>query len=253
MKKFHLTLLLIGLILSSISGCSFTRYTTSNPTPTSAALPTLTSPAPTIFPAASLTAIALTPNLPPTAISTPLPSASIPQFIVTQQIAPADFCADAQATALIANFKTALQSSDGKSLANLVSPAHGMDVRYYRDGRVVNYDQTHAQFLFDSTFQVDWGAAPGSGLETKGSFHEIILPSLLDVFNKSYTLTCDQIRVGGTTYQASWPYQGINFYSVYFPGTSANGNMDWRTWVIGMEYLGGKPYLYAIMPFQWEP
>ena len=225
MKKFHLTLLLIGLILLSMPGCSFTRYTTSNPTPASAAPPTLTFPTPTISPAASLTAIPVTPNLSPTIIPTPLPAN--PQFVVTQQIAPANFCSDARATTLINNFKTALQSSDGKSLANLVSPAHGMDVRYYRDGRVVNYDPTHVQFLFDSTFQVDWGAAPGSGLETKGSFHEIILSSLLDVFNRNYTLACDRIQAGGTTYQALWPYQGINFYSLYFPGTSANGNMDW--------------------------
>ena len=255
MQKFRWTLLLIGLILFSTSGCAFTRYSTSNPTPASAALPTNV---PTIAPGSGLltlapTPIPVTPNLPATTMPTPLPVTANPQFVVTQQIAPANFCADSRATILITDFKTALQTSDGKSLASLVSPASGMDVRYYRNGRVVNYDSTHAQFLFDSTFQVDWGTAPGSGLSTKGSFHEIILPSLLDLFNKNYTLTCNQIQVGGTTYQASWPYKGINFYSLYFPGTAANGNMDWHTWVIGMEYVGSRPYLYAIMQFKWEP
>ncbi len=253
MQKFHWTLLLIGLILLSTSGCGLPRYTTSNQTPTSAALPTLTFPAPTVLSPASPTMIPVTPNLSTTIIPTPPPATTNPQFVVTQQNAPANFCSDSQAMTLINNFKIALQTSDGKSLASLVSPAYGMDVRYYRDGRVVNYDSTHAQFLFDSTFQVDWGAASGSGLSTKGSFHEVILPSLLDLFNENYTLTCNQIQVGGTTYQASWPYKGINFYSLYFPGTSANGNMDWHTWLIGMEYVSSQPYLYAIMQFQWEP
>jgi hypothetical protein len=164
-----------------------------------------------------------------------------------------DFCSDAQVPALIGNLKSALQTSNGPLLASLVSPAHGMDVRYYRDGRVVNYDQAHAKFLFETTFVVDWGLAPGSGLPTKGSFHDVVLPALLAVFDKSYTLTCNQITVGGTTYNAAWPYPGVRFYSVYYPGTAANGNMDWHTWLVGVEYVSGKPYLYALMQFQWEP
>jgi hypothetical protein len=166
---------------------------------------------------------------------------------------PADFCADPQARILINNFKAALQASNATLFAPLVSPLHGMDARLYRNGRVVNYDQGHAQFLFDSTYAVDWGAAPGSGLETKGSFHQVILPALLTVFNKDYMLDCDQVRIGGATYKAAWPYTGVNFYSVYFPGTPGNGNLDWRTWLVGMEYVNGKPYLYAILQFFWEP
>jgi hypothetical protein len=29
--------------------------------------------------------------------------------------------------------------------------------------------------------------------------------------------------------------------------------MDWHTWVAGIEYVNGKPYLYALMQFFWEP
>ena len=46
---------------------------------------------------------------------------------------------------------------------------------------------------------------------------------------------------------------GMNFYSVYYPGAPANNNLDWRTWLVGMEYVDGKPYLYAMMQFFWEP
>jgi len=181
--------------------------------------------------------------LPPGAVS-PVPNA---------QAASPDFCIDGQTQSLINSLKNALQTSNGDLLASLVSPAHGVDVRFYRAGRVVNYDQTHAKFLFVSTYSVDWGLAPGSGLPTKGSFHEVVVPGLLDVFTRSYTLKCNQLETGGTTYQASWPYPGINFYSAYFAGTQGNGSLDWHTLVMGMEYVNGRPYLRVLMQFKWEP
>jgi hypothetical protein len=168
-------------------------------------------------------------------------------------VSSATFCADSQPTALIDKLKIALQTSNGPLLASLVSPRHGMDARLYRYGRIVNYDQQHAKFLFVTTYSVDWGPAPGSGMETMGSFHQVFIPDLLDVFTKSYTLTCNQVQVGGASYQATWPYSGVNYYSVYYPGSQGNGSNDWHTWLLGMHYVGGKPYLYAIMQFKWEP
>ncbi len=29
--------------------------------------------------------------------------------------------------------------------------------------------------------------------------------------------------------------------------------MDWHTWVMGIEYVSGKPYVYALIQFFWEP
>jgi hypothetical protein len=204
------------------------------------------SPAP-----ASTSTILIIPTLlpPPTLVvaSTPTPTASIPPTST-----PVDFCADPQVTTLIGNFKSALQTSNGVLFASLVSSIHGMDVRLYRNGPVISYDQQHAQLLLDSTDNVDWGAAP-SGLETKGSFQEVIVPALLKVFNKDYMLDCNQIQIGGAPYKAAWPYAGVDFYSVYFPGSTADNNLDWRTWLIGMEYVKGQPYLTALVQFFWEP
>jgi hypothetical protein len=127
-----------------------------------------------------------------------------------------------------------------------------MDVRYLRYGTVVNYDQEHAKFLFETTFEVDWGSEPGSGAERTGSFHDVIVPDLKKVLDQSYTLHCNELKYGGASYEVRWPYEK-GFYSVYFPGTAANGNMDWRTWVVGIEYVNGKPYIYALEQFFWEP
>lgn len=235
------------LILLGMTACSLPA-TLGNPSPTPGprAKPTRTAtqPAPPVAsPTAGVAALASATSIP----SAVAPAAtSIPG-------AQSGYCSDGQVPALIASFKSAILTSDGPLLATLVSPVHGMDARLFRSGRVVNYDPGHAKFLFTSTFVVDWGLAPASGLDTRGSFHDLIVPALADVFGKSYTLSCNQVQVGGTTYNATWPYPGINFYSVYYPGTTANGNMDWHTWLIGTDYVGSKPYLYAIMQFQWEP
>jgi len=127
-----------------------------------------------------------------------------------------------------------------------------MDVAFFRDGTVITYDQEHAKFLFETTFEVDWGTEPGSGAAKKGSFHDVVVPELVKIFNEPYTLHCNELKHGGATYELDWPYEG-EFYSVYFPGTEANGNLDWHTWVIGIEYVDGKPYIYALMQFFWEP
>lgn len=165
---------------------------------------------------------------------------------------PSTICTDTQATALIDSFQTAIVNSDGAVLSSLVSPTRGMDVARFRDGTVITYKPEHAKFLFETTFEVDWGTAPGSGEAVSGPFHEVIVPELGKVFSQPYTLHCNEIKLGGATYQAEWPYQG-EYYSVHFPGTAANGNMDWYTWVMGIEYVSGKPYIYALIPFFWEP
>ena len=59
-------------------------------------------------------------------------------------------------------------------LASLVDPIHGMDAQLLRNGTVVNYDQAHAKYLFASNYSVDWGPAPGSGLQVQGPFRRAI-------------------------------------------------------------------------------
>lgn len=180
-------------------------------------------------------------------LSTGMPAAA------AQSTLGSGFCAAEQPRSLIERLRSALLTSNGPGLASLVSPVHGMDVRLFRNGRAINYDAEHARFLFESNFSVDWGAAPGSGLETAGSFDALVVPALLAVFSRDYVLTCNQVQVGAASYHAGWPYQGINFYSAHYPGTAANGNLDWRTWVLGLHDVSGQAYLYSLVPFQWEP
>jgi hypothetical protein len=235
MNNRALSEILIGFLL--LAGCTLPAPSTPlPPTPTPIAFPTSTLSIATQSPS-SLTPGAITPQA-GAAVTSPANSASI--------------CNDPQVTALIDSFKTAVLNSDGSLFSSLVSPSHGMDVAFFRDGAVINYDQNHAKFLFVTTYQVDWGAEPGSGAAKRGAFHEVVIPKLRESFNQAYTLHCNELSHGGATYELKWPYQG-EFYSVYFPGTEANGNMDWHNWAMGIEYVNGKPYVYALRQFFWEP
>lgn len=233
MNTRTLAMFSMGFIL--LAGCT-TPATQAVATPTFLALPTST----------------LLIGTPPTANLTPGAEMPPSGTTLTPATNPSTICTDPQVTALIDSFKTAILTSDGKLLSSLVSPSRGMDVAYYRDGTVITYMPEHAKFLFETTFEVDWGTEPGSGELRRGSFHDVIVPELVDIFNKPYTLHCNELVHGGATYEMIWEYEG-EFYSIHFPGTPENGNLDWHTWVMGIEYVSGKPYVYALIQFFWEP
>ena len=221
---------LIGLAL--LAGCSLPGAAT--PTPTQAipaqmffvATDTPKAPAPTAMPLFTPTA-------------TPIPP-------VSQTV-----CTDPQVVALINSLKTSMLTADGALLSSLVS-SQGMEVRYFRDSDPITYTPYQAQFLFETDYQAKWGMEPGSGLEKKGAFHDVVVPELKKIFNQTYTLHCNEIRHGGATYEVSWPYTK-DFYAIHFVGTEQYSYMDWHTWVVGIEYVNSKPYIYALMNFFWEP
>jgi hypothetical protein len=204
-----------------------------------------------------------TPPAPPTQIPTatlPATFTLTPTIVNTQSptqtpfpTSPPDFCADIRGSELINTFSQAIANKDGSLLASLVSPSYGMDVMYYRDGNVINYDVEHAEFIFETTFQADWGLSFGSGEATIGSFQEIILPSLQQVFTPASLVVCNQIQTGGVSYFPEWQYPSMNFYSVYFPGTEEFGYLDWQTWAVGMDNIADKLYLATLTHFVWEP
>jgi hypothetical protein len=207
------------------------------------------SPSPVDTPPPALVAL---PTVTPALVITQTTSPTQTQTAKTPSSTP--FCDDPRGRELIASFKKAITSNDGQLLASLVSPSRGMDVRFYRDrGATVNYDAAHAKFVFETTYKANWGLSAGSGQPTLGSFQQIILPSLQKVFTSSAVVVCDQIRVGGVTYQPVWPYPDTNYYSLYFPGTDTYGGMDWQTWLVGMDFVSGNPYLTALVHFEWEP
>jgi len=174
---------------------------------------------------------------------------------LTESVSSSTFCADPRVTTLLNNLGTAVNTTDGELFMALISPAHGLDVTYIRNGTTANYSPEEAGWVFQSTYEVDWGAAAGSGESVTGTFPEIVLPGLQDVF-KNLNTFCNQIKLGGATYEAEWPpkYANLNFYSLHNPGNDPSfDGLDWRTWLAGVEYVDGKPYLFSLSNNQWEP
>ena len=232
--KYKLQILIvIGAFV--FGGCNLASPSAPTLTPTSLVLPTQ--------------AVEITPS----AIFTPIETLTlVPAGTVTPTPPVAqDVCTDPQVISLIDTFKTAMLTADGELLSSVVSP-NGMEVRFFRDGDAITYLPDQAKFLFETTFEADWGLEPGSGLPKKGSFHDIVVPPIVRIFNQPYTLHCNELSHGGATYEMTWPYNK-DFYSIHFPGTEANGYLDWHTWVVGVEYVNGKPYIYALTQFFWEP
>ena len=173
---------------------------------------------------------------------------------LTEAVDPAAFCADTRVNDLLARLGQVLSSGDGPGLSALVSPAHGLAVTYFHTGTTLTYTPEQASWLFESTYAADWGTHPASGEQVRGSFHEEVLPKLREVFENEHTLTCNDPARGPNNYPFQWPpaYRSINFYAVFKP-SSADAELDWRTWLVGIEYVDGKPYLFSFIHLFWEP
>lgn len=174
---------------------------------------------------------------------------------LTEYVASSTFCSDARVATLLNNLKSALVNSNGQLLGSLVSPVHGLDLRLWRYGTAANYSLEEAAWVFLSDYVVEWGAAPGSGDPTSGTFRTQPLPRLQEVFSANYTLHCNDTLDLATFSLDPWPpeYANVNFYTVYKSGTEQYGGLDWRAWIVGVEYVQGNPTLFALIHFQWEP
>jgi SH3-like domain-containing protein len=174
---------------------------------------------------------------------------------LTEEVSSSAFCSDARVTALIQNLASSVKGTNDDMLAALVHSRHGLDARLWRYGTVANYTTEEASWMFESEYEVNWGPAPGSGEDAVGTFSEELLPKLQEVFNANYTTHCNDPLDLATFSVEPWPleYENINYYTVFKPGSEQYGGLDWRAWTVGVEYVEGKPYLFSLIHYQWEP
>jgi hypothetical protein len=161
------------------------------------------------------------------------------------------FCADSRIPAIIDQLRASLNQSSGDLFSALVSPTSGVNVRLWAYSYEVNYTAAAARNIFTGTDSYNWGGGP-SGVPDVGSFRDIIQPKLLEVLNAPNMETyCDDLT---KVFPLSnpWPYPGIRYYNLYKPATSGN-EFDFRTWLIGFEYINNQPYLNGMVTVVWEP
>jgi hypothetical protein len=169
---------------------------------------------------------------------------------LTEYVTPDAFCADGRIPVLIEQLKGSINQSNGDMFASLLGK-HGAAINFWRDVPAVNYTSSSARNIFSDTTIFDWGTGPEAGpTGTHGTFAQVVQPDLLDVFNSSYQLGCENPSYA-QMYVNPWPYTNIHYYSILKPPTS--DVFDWKVWLIGFEYVDGVPYLYGTVHYVWEP
>jgi len=169
---------------------------------------------------------------------------------LTEYVTHDAFCADAKVQALIEQLKSSMLQANGGTFAALVGAKHGVAINFWRDVAPVNYTTATAPNIFSDTTVYNWGTGPAGGpTGTMGTFAQVVQPDLVDVFNSSYLLACDNPSYADM-FPNAWPYNNIHYYSITKPPTTT---FDWKVWLIGIEYVDSAPYLYGTVHYVWGP
>jgi photosystem II stability/assembly factor-like uncharacterized protein/uncharacterized protein YgiM (DUF1202 family) len=172
-------------------------------------------------------------------------------FYLTEYVTPDAFCADSRVLTLIEQLKGSMNQSNGDMFASLIGSKHGVAINFWRNVPAVNYTNGTAHNIFIDSTDYDWGSGPEAGpTGTHGTFAQVVQPDMVDVFNSSYQLGCDNPSYA-QMYLNPWPHTNIHYYSITKPPTS--DVFDWKVWLVGFEYVDGIPYLYGTVHYVWEP
>lgn len=176
------------------------------------------------------------------------------RYFLTEQVDSETFCADENALKIVDDLKVAIEAQDGEALAALVVPERGLFIRLNRWNKEVQIPQDEVETIFTDTQSRYWGDGQGSALPIDGTAAEIVMPSWEDDLLPSENAGCDEVIGGATTGVLEPPleYEGINYFSLYRPPPDDANEFDWATWIVGIEYWDGQPYLSYLVRYKWE-
>jgi photosystem II stability/assembly factor-like uncharacterized protein len=174
-------------------------------------------------------------------------------YYLTEYVTHDDFCLDGRASLKLEQLMGSMNQSNGDMFAAIVSPASGVNVHLWPGAPANNFNTTTARNVFISMDVLNWGTGAGQGGPDPvlGTFSQVIQPKMLEVIN-SLTVEryCDDLTQVFNP-PLSWRYNNIRFYHLYKPSTP--GNLDFRSWLIGFEYINGEPYLYTMVTVVGDP
>lgn len=175
-------------------------------------------------------------------------------WFLTEDVSSTGFCNDTRVLQAIDLVGQAVQEKSGQKFAEISNPTRGLILRHNWWNPEIVVPQNSLSNIYQDLTEIDWGVQGGSEFPIQGSFQDIIAPQLEDVFARSPEIGCNKLRVGDTTRDIIWPdeYVNINFYSVYRPVPEGGSEFDWRTWVLGFEYIDSQPYLTLLVQYRGE-
>jgi len=171
-------------------------------------------------------------------------------YYLTEYVTHEAFCADTRILPLIEQAKQSMTGSNGNLLGPIVSPVHGVNMHLWAYGPGINFSQATAANIYTNSTVYNWGGGP-SGIPDTGTFNDKVKPKYLEAFNAANRETyCDDLT---KVFPLSrpWPYPNIRFYNLYKPASGQT--FDFRTLLVGIEYINGQPYIYGMVTIIWEP
>jgi len=173
---------------------------------------------------------------------------------LVEEVSAEDFCADGDSKQVVELLLQAIDTEDGALLAGLVEEGRHLRIRRHWWNPEAILDSKIITEIFTSTQSIDWGTADGSGDAIVGTFDDAIKPLLEKNLIGATEIGCGAILHGGTAGIVKLPnaYEGISFYSLYRPAGPDEFEMDWGTWVVGIETWEGVYRLTFLVHYEWE-
>jgi hypothetical protein len=173
---------------------------------------------------------------------------------LTEDVDAETFCSDPRVPDLANRFILALQDRNGVQLAQMASPKRGLIIRHDWWNPEVQFDIATVSAIFQNPANLIWGVNRDSEQPIDGSFRDVILPSLEDVFSIAPEMQCNGLGVGSTAQEAIWPseFTNLNYLSFHRPAPQPGNALNWRTWALGIEYVAGQPYIAIAIQYRGE-
>ncbi|NIM95695.1 MAG: hypothetical protein GTO18_18500, partial [Anaerolineales bacterium] len=156
---------------------------------------------------------------------------------LTRYVPSEIFCRDPAVFSLLDDFQQIVKQGDAEGLEDLVDQDRGLTIRLSWYTPDVQYSIDEISTLFISKEEVEWGTMADSGVEISGSFEEVILTKLKEVFTGQHEMRCNQLGSGNTSGEVKWPdeFVNINYMSFFRPAEEGGNIFDWSTWAVGIE------------------
>lgn len=173
---------------------------------------------------------------------------------LTEDVSISAFCNDARVAELANQFILGMKDRDGGKLSELASPKRGLIIRHDWWNPEVLIGPDAVKNLFDAPQALYWGVIRDSEVTIDGTFNEVILPQLEDVFTIAPEQSCNELAAGSSAEEILWPpeYSNLNYLAFYRPAPEPGSQLNWRSWVLGIEYVKGEPYLAVLVQYRGE-
>jgi len=177
----------------------------------------------------------------------------IPASYTTEWIPSEDFCDAPDVSGdLLDELTAALEEGSADRLESVLSPEHGVRVRYLRTDEPLHFTNVWAATAMAEGQPIAWGVDPATGEMVRGSFSELVGDELGDVLTWG-EVTCNRLMTGAAPYLPEIPSgeENLNFVSVHLPAADDLG-MDWVTWTVGFTFDDGRATIATLNRYAWE-